>query len=463
MTRLASARSAPLLVMAAFGCSPAAVDYSALQSAAVARQRGVGVDVAGEDEEVRALLAKPLTPATAARIALLNNPGVRAQVEAVGIAEADFFAAGSLPNPVVGGALRFDGHGGPEIEIEALVNLSQLVLLPARRGVAAAGVAAARAEAIGAVLDLSFEARRALFQYQAARQSLDLSRTVLAALSAEAHAADVLRESGAITELEQVQRQALFEEARLGFQAAELRVAAARERVNALLGLFGAETRWEATPELPRPPTKELPLDTLERRAIERSLDLAVSRERFRHAAEQANVARVEGFLPELRAGVSAERGEEWSIGPAVELELPLLYQGQGEVASAHARMRAERHVHTDIAVRVRAAAREVALRLEASRAAVAYFERVLLPLRRRALEQSQLQYNAMQIGVFDLLQARRDQVETERAFVDALLDYWIARTDAEQLLSGRLTASPAAVGAASAPVPVNGSRSRTH
>src|SRR5688572_32331791 len=51
----------------------------------------------------------------------------------------------------------------------------------------------------------------------------------------------------------------------------------------------------------------------------------------FRSADQRAGVARAQGFLPELKAGVSAERAEEWSVGPAVEIEVPLFYQGQGD------------------------------------------------------------------------------------------------------------------------------------
>jgi cobalt-zinc-cadmium efflux system outer membrane protein len=44
-----------------------------------------------------------------------------------------------------------------------------------------------------------------------------------------------------------------------------------------------------------------------------------------------------------------------------------------------------------------------------------------------------------MNIGVFQLLSAKRDQVETARAWVEALRDYWIARAELDQLLAGRL------------------------
>jgi cobalt-zinc-cadmium efflux system outer membrane protein len=45
-----------------------------------------------------------------------------------------------------------------------------------------------------------------------------------------------------------------------------------------------------------------------------------------------------------------------------------------------------------------------------------------------------------MAVGVFQLLSARRDQVETGRAYVETLRDYWVARAELEQLLAGRFT-----------------------
>jgi cobalt-zinc-cadmium efflux system outer membrane protein len=44
-----------------------------------------------------------------------------------------------------------------------------------------------------------------------------------------------------------------------------------------------------------------------------------------------------------------------------------------------------------------------------------------------------------MQIGVFQLLQARRDQIDAGRAYVQTLLEYWQARAALDQLMAGRL------------------------
>ncbi len=78
--------------------------------------------------------------------------------------------------------------------------------------------------------------------------------------------------------------------------------------------------------------------------------------------------------MPELKAGVSAERDEEWAVGPAVELEVPLFYQGQGEVGAAKAEMRREQELYADAAVGIRADARATAFELAERR------ESALLP-----------------------------------------------------------------------------------
>jgi cobalt-zinc-cadmium efflux system outer membrane protein len=71
------------------------------------------------------------------------------------------------------------------------------------------------------------------------------------------------------------------------------------------------------------------------------------------------------------------------------------------------------------------------------------YYRDILLPLHERIVNETQLQYNAMQIGPFQLLRAREQQIETAVGYVNALRDYWLARGDVALLLSGRLSTSP--------------------
>jgi cobalt-zinc-cadmium efflux system outer membrane protein len=70
----------------------------------------------------------------------------------------------------------------------------------------------------------------------------------------------------------------------------------------------------------------------------------------------------------------------------------------------------------------------------------VEHYSKVLLPLRRRVVEQSQLQYNAMVLSPFQLLEVRREEVRTYREYVETLRDYWNARNALENAVGGRLT-----------------------
>jgi hypothetical protein len=56
-----------------------------------------------------------------------------------------------------------------------------------------------------------------------------------------------------------------------------------------------------------------------------------------------------------------------------------------------------------------------------------------------------------MQMGVFDLLRSQERQIQTAAAYIDAQLNYWLARTDLDHLLSGRLPRSGGAENAMSA------------
>jgi cobalt-zinc-cadmium efflux system outer membrane protein len=71
----------------------------------------------------------------------------------------------------------------------------------------------------------------------------------------------------------------------------------------------------------------------------------------------------------------------------------------------------------------------------------------VLVPQRAHIVEQTQLQYNAMQIGPIELLTAKQRHLEAERGHINAQRDYWIARTELERALHGgtssRRAASP--------------------
>ena len=64
------------------------------------------------------------------------------------------------------------------------------------------------------------------------------------------------------------------------------------------------------------------------------------------------------------------------------------------------------------------------------------------VPAQAKVLEQTLLQYNGMQLGIFQLLQARREQLDIDLAYVETLREYWTARAALDAVLSGRQVGS---------------------
>jgi len=389
---------------------------------------------------VRSLLGRELEAASAVQVALLNNRRLQAGYAELGVAQADLVEAGLLRNPVFDLELRFSSDG-TGLEGSVVQNFLDLFFLPLRKRIAGAAFERAKLEVTGAVLDLAAEVRATFYALQAAEQTRELRETVRLAAEAAHELARRLHEAGNLNDLDLANERAFHEQAKLDLAAAEADVLELRERVNGLLGLWGPDTGWTAARRLPDLPPEETPGAGLEKRAVEQNLALAAIRQEIEIAAGRAGLARWTDLFPEGALGVTTEREFDgtWGVGPAFVLPLPLFNQGQPAAAAARARLRQSQELYYATAVEVRARARAARSRLEAARARAGYFFGVLLPLRQAIVEETQKRVNAMAASLFQLLTARREQIEAGTEYIESLRDYWIARTGLDQILSGRL------------------------
>jgi outer membrane protein, heavy metal efflux system len=392
-------------------------------------------------EDVRRLLAGTLSADEAIQVALLNNRELQAVYAELGVAQADVVQAGLLANPVFDGAVFFPVAGGPAtLDLSVAVGFLDVFYRPLRRRVATARFEEAKLQVTGAVLDFAAAVRAAYYRHQADEQRLELLETIVQALTVSFDVTERLYAAGNITDLDRARERALLEEERVQLRAAEVTARQSRAHLNSLMGLWGEETAWQIERRLPDVAADTLPLEGLERHALVQSLDLASARQRLVVGGEQLGVSRATLLIPESSLGAGAEREEgEWKAGPTIELPIPLLNQGQGRLGRAVAEFRRAEQEYYALGVRLRSTARLVKERLQGAEDRARYFRDIVLPLRERIVRETQLQYNAMQLGVFDLLRAREQQIQAALAYVETLLDYWLARTDLEQLLSGRL------------------------
>lgn len=404
-------------------------------------------DAAGDAESARAvagiLRRGPLSAEAAARVALLNNRALQAEFEAVGIAHADFVQASLLTNPEFSASLRLPSRppSFANTEFALAGNIVELFLLPMRKRVAAGEIERARLHAAGAALGLIAEAKAAFYTLQARQQLRTGLRLLVETNAAAADLAQRQHVAGNINDLDLATAGAAAAQARVDVLQTEAQIRADRERLNRLLGLAGGEElNWRVADRLPPIPAEEASRKNLETLALARRVDLLAARRTVDAIGEALALRTKTRYLPTaLKLGVDTEREPDRTrlTGPTLDLELPIFDQGQGAIAKLAAQFRQARRqleaAETDARSEVRAA-RDL---LAARRTLAETYRRTLLPQQRLIVDQTQLQYNAMQAGGAGLLAARERQLNTERLYLEAWRDYWLARVELERALAG--------------------------
>ena len=208
------------------------------------------------------------------------------------------------------------------------------------------------------------------------------------------------------------------------------------------MGVFGPQTSWKVAPRLPDLPGNDGPVAQLESRAIQQRLDLGAARQQFLVEAQSASIAQAEVFLEqsEVSGHYERETSGEYSIGPNVRVPIPIFNQGQPARARALAKLRQSQQRYLALAADIRSDVRAARDKMLVARQQVQFVKATALPTRTRVTEESQLEYNAMQIGPFQLLQAKQEEVKTGADYVEALRDYWVARAELEKAVGGSLS-----------------------
>jgi cobalt-zinc-cadmium efflux system outer membrane protein len=373
------------------------------------------------------------------------------------VAQADLVQAGLFKNPILDAAVFFPLTGvRPDFQLSVVVGFLDALYVPLRKRVAAALFEEAKLKVTGAVLDFAAQVRTAFYVHQANEQLLELRQTIVQALTASLDVSRRLHEAGNISDLDLARDRAQTEATKVALRSAEVASRQSREQLNSLMGVWGEETRWQIDGRMPDIPAEPLQVNDVERVAVDRSIDLSHARQRIIAAGQQLGLNTATALVPDLELGVGAEReGQEaWKLGPVLAVPIPLFDQGQGRIGRAVAELRRAQQEYYALGVRIRATARTIQDRIEGAQDQALYYRDILLPLRERIVNEAQLHYNAMQIGIIQLLRDREQQIETGVTYVETLREYWLARADLAQIASGRLpTAIGARVGGVGGPI----------
>ena len=408
----------------------------------IAWDQGTAED-AQVDQAIRRLLAKELAVDDAVQIALLRNPSLLATYEELSIAQADLVQAGLLKNPTFAVASVPSEHDtlDPPVIGSVAVDFLDLITLPARKTIAETEREAAKMRVGDAVLDLAAKVRSAYFEVQGAQQVVAMRRTIADAADASADLAKGQRDAGNTSDLDLAGQQALAEQAKLDLERAEGDVLAARELLTRLMGLWGMETQWRVAERLPELPPDESSLEHLESLAIAQRLDVAAQRREVEALSRTLSFVESVRWTGAIQAQLEVDplNDGHLAFGPGVALTLPLFDQNQATVARVEALLRQSRHKLDALAIDVRSEVRAARDRVSLTRRVVDRYRTSLVPLRERIVALAQQQYNAMLLGAYQVIAAKQSEVSAYREYIEAVRDYWIARSDLERAVGGRL------------------------
>jgi cobalt-zinc-cadmium efflux system outer membrane protein len=393
-------------------------------------------------DRVQQLLQGGLTREHAVQIALVNNPGLQETYDELDVSQADLVQAGLLSNPTLGGSVGFrtNGSGRPEYEVSLVESFLDIFMLPLRKRVARAEFDAETLRVAHAALEVSAEVSQDFAQVQADEQTVELLRGIADGADAAAMFADKQFEAGNVTERMVASERAAAVQAQLDLGKDQLELAEHRERLNRALGLWGAALGWKLAQKLPAIPAQEPPLEHLEQTALEQRLDVQAARKQVEMMDNALSLARTSRYTGLVNVGVHMHQDVTGPrlLGPTLALELPIFDQRQALIGRLEAQRRQAQRRLDGLGLDVRSQVRLAKARLELNRHAAEQYLTALLPLRRTVLEQSELEYNAMQMGLYELLAVKKSEVETMRAYLETVRDYWIARAELERALGGR-------------------------
>ncbi|PMS23938.1 RND transporter [Trinickia dabaoshanensis] len=391
----------------------------------------------------QALLAQPLSMDDAVQVALLNNRGLQASYAELGLAEADRVQAGRLPNPGFTFSRTHASNGDLNIGRSISASVLGILTLPLATHIEGRRFEQTKLETADAMLKVAADTRRAYIEAVAAQQAADYAEQVRDSADAGAELASRMRQAGNFSKLDSAREQAFYTESVAEFAQARQQAVLAREKLTRTMGLWGEDTRYRLPERLPDLPKERPDLKDVEQFAMENRLDIQAEKLRVQGVAASLGLTRATRFVNALDLGYlnnyETDKGRE--PGFEISVEIPIFDWGSAKVARAQAIYMQAANRLAQRVIDARSEVRESYSAYAIGYDVAKHYRDDVVPLRKTISDEMLLRYNGMLASVFELLADSREQAGAVNRYIDALKRYWLARTDLEQALGGRLPA----------------------
>jgi len=440
----------------------------------------------------------------AVALALRNNRPLRADLEMIGQADAELLQASLMQNPMVSFMVMFpDGGGrsmlrGTGLPIQPL---QDLWLIPFRKQAAAATLQQAVLRVADRAIETTATVKAAYVKLQYTQRAIVLLQENMRLAEQTAQIVQSRQVAGQATQVAYNLAHIRYQRLRSELLTMESEHRVVQRELLALVGFAGAPDRWTVQPihEMQDQLVSPNGEDKLVALGADQRLDLKAAEWNAQAAERRIALMRAEG-LPDLALGFSFERAPatrgargptiparvgnataqalanqvygvkpmaqapavapwqpkvhevKWTLGPMIDLEIPLFDQNQAQVAKAmyeHNQRLAEYEARVQDATRDIRAAR---VRQQQACEQLRLYRDEIMPEVQRNLELAQEAFITGQEGLTVYLQAQEDLIMTRRTILEFLRAYYLSGVDLERAVGGHIPPESADTGTPAAP-----------
>jgi outer membrane protein TolC len=365
--------------------------------------------------------AQPLSRELAVAIAFVHNPSFQAELQELARAHAHWVQAGIVRNPSLDlQALLYSSQSLLEAGItQSLLDLIQRGL---RMEEASAQLWQVELQVLARALDLVAELRQSYDLFQIRQAQLRLRQGEQECLALQRELGERMRQAGNLSDYDLNILQMKETQAALETAAQQQKLQALQEHLQRLMGLGEESPLWTipvALPPLPpvRPPISAAAL-------LDEHLDLEIEQLRLCEIAAAMGMERRERVLGDAEVGVHGEREDgDWYLGPSLKIALPLFDRGAASERAAQAALCQQEWRIQALRAELLSQWRELLQKQDRLRGQWTLLHQRAIPLAEAKTRQAHQLYNAMQIGVPELLEHKREELEFKRGALDSYLE----------------------------------------
>ncbi len=377
-----------------------------------------------------------LTLSEAIEGALRQSAELQIALAEVRVAQAEAHQSRLLPNPVLDIALRFpEGGGSTIVETSVSADLVKVLQMPRRISASDAALRAASARAVTIALDAIAKTQRGYFTVHALRSEVELITQRTSHLTELLAIAQARLKAGEITQLDVTTLKAEQTVAAIDLRDRKLQLDLEELALARLLGQPGGTTDWSLATPLPAIPTTGDESGNITR-ALRTRPEIQAERWQLASLKDHRALARL-AWLKGAAAGLDAERDSDWSLGPSVDVPLPLFDWGQAQRAKARAQAIAARHRLTKTLRQIVQEVRQAQVSLAQLGVIVRQAREELVPLQTERVRLARAVYEAGQSDLTPMRLAELDLLEARRKLLQLELRTALASTQLERSMGG--------------------------